>query len=111
MKFFKNDRNEHIKANSPQNISLKNILKEVDRFPTQDEFECYFIGIINDKNEIIQFTRFERDDWFLDFPVIVDGDYSHSLQFDLTTKQLKEIIGKFFRGEDWRTLIGLTNSK
>lgn len=112
MKFFKNDGKEHIRTDSPVEVSLEFVLEEVDRFPTEDEFEGNFMGITNNKNETIQFVRFNKNSWFLDFPIVIECDYSHSLQSDgLTTKEVKNIIRKFLRGEDCRTLVNLTSSK
>jgi len=112
MKYFKNDRRVQISGESPVNIGLNEILEEFDQFPTNDEFEGGFIGIINDKDETINFIRFEKNSWFLDFPILKNGVYSHSLQNeDITTKKVKKIITVFFKDEDWKTELDLDSSK
>lgn len=110
MKYFKNDNKENIDSHSALDVSLEFVLSEIDRFPTEDETEGCFIGIINNNDETIQFIRFSENEWFLDFPVLKEGLYSHSLQCDnLTTQEVKNIIRKFFNETaEWMKLVNLT---
>ena len=110
MKFFKNNGKEHIDTNSAIEVSLEFVLTEIDRFPTEGETEGCFIGLKNNNDETIQFIRFGKNEWFLDFPVLKEGLYSHSLQCDnLTTKEVKDIIRKFFNETaEWMNLVNLT---
>lgn len=105
MRFFKDDGKERIDADSPKEVTLEFVLAEIDRLPTEDSF----LGLVNEKDEIIQFVRFEEDGWLIDVPVgDEEGSYSYSLQDDdLTTEKVKAIIKRFFVGENWKSLCNL----
>lgn len=105
MRFFKDDGKERIDADSPKEVTLEFVLAEIDRLPTEDSF----LGLVNEKDEIIQFVRFEEDGWLIDVPVEdEEGNYSYSLQDDdLTTEKVKAIIKRFFVGENWKSLCNL----
>ena len=105
MKFFKDDGKERIDADSPKEVTLEVVLAEIDRLPTEDSF----LGLVHEKDEIIQFVRFEEDGWLIDVPVgDEEGNYSYSLQDDdLTTEKVKAIIKRFFVGENWKSLCNL----
>lgn len=105
MKFFKDNGKERIDADSPKEVTLEFVLAEIDRLPTEDSF----LGLVNEKDEIIQFVRFEEDGWLIDVPVgDEEGNYSYSLQDDdLTTEKVKAIIKRFFVGENWKSLCNL----
>lgn len=105
MRFFKDDGKERIDADSPKEVTLEVVLAEIDRLPTEDSF----LGLVNEKDEIIQFVRFEEDGWLIDVPVgDEEGNYSYSLQDDdLTTEKVKAIIKRFFVGENWKSLCNL----
>ena len=112
MKFFKNDGKQQISAESAKEVSLEKFLEEIDRLPTNDEFDGGFIGITNSEDETINLVRFEENSWLLDFPILKDGEYFDSLQNDdLTTKEVTNIITRFFHDEDWRSLVSLKSSK
>ena len=108
MKFFKSSGVERKSFNSKKKVTLEFVLAEIDRIPST---EGNFIGLINDKNETIQFVKFKENSWLLDFPVIENDIYSYSLvEDDLTREKVKKIIISFFRGENWRTLCHLEKS-
>lgn len=80
-------------------------LREVDKLPTT---EGNFIGFVKENAETIQFVRFEEDSWLIDAPVIEKGKFSHSLNDDdLSTEKVKEIVKRFFLGENWQSLCNL----
>lgn len=105
MKFFKEDGKEYISGDSPKEVTLEVALKEIDKLPM---VEGNFIGFINEKEETIQFIRFEENNWLIDVPIFEKDAYSCSLQDDdLTTEKVKEIVRKFFSGENWKSLCDL----
>lgn len=108
MKLYKDDGKQSIEGDSPVDVTLDDVLTEIDSFPTEDEHEGGYIGLINDKNETIQFLRYEKNIWLIDIPMVKDGKYRYSLQNgDLITDKVKEIIRRFFREEDWKSLCNL----
>jgi len=105
LNFFKDDGKEYISAESPKEITLELALAEIDRLPSS---EGNFLGLINDKDETIQFIRFEEDGWLIDAPITGEDGYSYSLQDDsLTTEKVRDIVRRFFSGEDWKPLCNL----
>jgi len=53
LKFFKEDGKESIGADSPKEVSLECVLKEVDNHPIE---EGNVVGLVNDRGETIQFV-------------------------------------------------------
>lgn len=105
MKYYKDDGKEYTDGNKPKEINLEVALKEVDKLPTT---EGNFIGFVKEKEETIQFVRFEKDGWLIDVPVFEKGKYAYSLNdTELTTEKVKEIVKKFFLGENWQSLCNL----
>ena len=105
MKYYKNDGIEYIDGTKPKEVTIEVALKEVDRLPTTED---NFIGFINEKEDTIQFSRYEEDSWLLDVPILENGKFAYSLQnSDLTTEKVKEIAKKFFLGENWQSLCSL----
>ena len=108
MKLFKDDGKQSINGDSPVEVTLDDVFAEIDIFPTEDEYEGGFMGLINDNGETIQFLKLEKDIWLIDIPIVKDGKYRYSLQDgNLITEKVKEIIKKYFRGEDWKSLCNL----
>jgi hypothetical protein len=109
MKYYKNDGKECIDGRKPKEITLEVALQEIENLPftVRDNF----IGFINEKGETIQFPRYEKDNWLIDVPVIEKGRFACSLNdSDLTTEKVKEIVKKFFLGENWQSLCNLKRS-
>ena len=105
MKYYKNDGKEYIDGTKPREVTIEIALQEVDRLPTTED---NFIGFINEKDETIQFARYEDGDWLIDVPILEKNKCSYSLQDSgLTTEKVKEIVRKFFLGEDWQFLCSL----
>ena len=110
MKFYKDDGKESISGDSPKEISLDAFIKEVEKIP--QSYEDNFIGLINDKDETIQFIRLEQDLWLTDVPVLRGNTYLYSLEDDsLTTEKVKQISRNFFSGTDWKSLCNLKPTK
>jgi hypothetical protein len=109
MKYYKNDGKEYIDGRKPKEITLEAALQEIENLPytVRDNF----IGFINEKGETIQFPRYERDNWLIDVPVFEKGKYAYSLNDNgLTTEKVKEVVKKFFSGENWQSLCNLKQS-
>lgn len=105
MRFYKDDGKEYISGESPKQVTLEMALTEIDRLPI---VEGNFIGFVNEKEETIQFIRFEENSWLIDVPMCEKGTYSCSLQDDdLTTEKVKDIVKKFFVGENWKSSLNL----
>lgn len=108
MKYYKEDGETYIDSGKPQDISLQDALEEVDNLPSDDEYVGNFIGFTNEKGETVQFIRREEDSWLIDVPVLENNKYAYMLQdTDLTTKKVRDIVEKFFSGEDWKPLCNL----
>jgi hypothetical protein len=92
--FYKDDGEENIPADSPIAVSLAKVIIEIDNLPAS--YEGNFLGVMNTKDETIQFIRFEEDEWLIDVPVSEDGFYSHSLHDEnITTATVKAIVHRF----------------
>jgi hypothetical protein len=84
-------------------------LTEIDKIPLVDDVDDSFIGFVNEKEETIQFVRFEENAWVIDVPIFEKGIFSYSLGDDhLTTEKVKDIVKKFSAGEDWKSSLNLT---
>lgn len=106
LKFYKDDGKESISGDSPKEISLDTFLKEVENIP--QSYTDNFIGLINDKDETIQFVRLGQDTWLIDVPVLQGGAYLYSLEDgNLTTEKVKQISRNFYSGTDWKSLCNL----
>jgi hypothetical protein len=106
LKYYKNDGQEYIDGRKPKEITLEVALQEIEKLPftVRDNF----IGFINEKGETIQFPRFEKDKWSIDVPVFENGKFAYSLNdAKLTTEKVKDIVKKFFVGENWQSLCNL----
>jgi len=105
LKYYKDDGKDYIDAAKPKEVTMEAAFQEVDKLPTTED---NFIGFVNEKEETIQFVRFEEDDWLIDVPIIEKNEFSYSLQdSDLTTEKVKEIVKEFFLGENWQSLCSL----
>jgi len=108
LKFFRDEGKGRIGVDSPKEVTLEFVLTEVDRLSSLTEIEGNFIGLINEKEETIQFIRFEENSWLIDVPILEEDIYSYSLQDDeLTTEKVKDVIKRFFCGENWKSLCNL----
>jgi hypothetical protein len=109
LKYYKDDGKEHIDGNQPKEISLEGALREIGKLPA---IEGNFIGLTNDREDTIQFIRFEEDAWLIDVPILENGAYAYSLQDDdLTTEKVKEIIRRFFSDKNWKSLCNLRKTE
>jgi len=81
--------------------NLETVLKEIEGFPTQDEYDEGFIGLINNKEEAIQFTREEKEKWLID---VARKKNIHANKKYFTTEEIKEIVIKFCKDENWSEL-------
>jgi hypothetical protein len=101
LRFYKDDGKEYIGAESPKEVTLEVALKEIDKFPTIDD---NFIGFVNEKEEAIQFVRFEENAWLTDAPILEKRTLA---RVRLTTEKVKDIVKKFFVGEDLKSSLNL----
>ena len=107
MKYYKEDGKTSVGSNKPEEITLESALQEIDQLPDEEIVDDNFIGFINGK-ETVQFIRREKDNWFLDAPILENGKFSHSLQeTDLTTEKVKNVVKKFYSEENWKSLCTL----
>lgn len=95
---------ESIPGARPIQVSLKKALREVN---DHDAVEGNFIGLVNEKDETIQFIRFDTDEWLIDVPVIIDRKFAYSRQDRLNLSQAKEIVSRFSKDEKWEDLCHL----
>lgn len=108
MKLFKNDGKEDIPGSQPVEVSLEGALQEIDAFPEAKKDDDFFIGFVNDKDETVQFIKNEGGTWFVDAPVVENGEYRYSMQADeVETATIKDIVMSFFGCRDWKTLCKL----
>lgn len=109
MKFFKNDRDEHIDGNSPQTISLQAAIRTIESFPrVRDDGDDFFLGFVNDNDETIQFVQYEDGNWMIDVPIFKGGKFAYSVEADdLDMDVVKEIVTNFFKGVEWKHLCKL----
>lgn len=105
LRFYKDDGKEYISAEAPKEVTLEIALTEIDKLST---IEGNFIGFTGEKEETIQFVRFEENAWLIDVPINEKGTYSYSLQDDdLTTERVKDVVRRFFVNENWKSSLNL----
>lgn len=105
MKLFKKDGKVDTKYTE---VTLDDAIKEIEIFPTMNEFSSGFIKFINDKNEWVHFIRYREDDWRIEIPIIKNGMHvDRLLGKGITTEKVKRFVEKFFRGDDWKSLDSL----
>jgi hypothetical protein len=101
LRFYKDDGREYINAESPKEVTLEIALTEVEKLPA---IWGYFIGLINEKEETIQFVRLDKNAWLIDIPICENGICSYVLQDSyLTTEKVKDVVEKFFVNENWKS--------
>ncbi len=105
MRMYKEAGNESIPGDRPAQVNLEEALRELD---DHKAVEGNFIGFVSEKDETIQFIRYSKDEWLIDVPVIIDGEYAYSLQDNLKHSQAKEIVSRLSRGEEWESLCHLS---
>lgn len=109
LKYYKNDGEESINSDEPKEVNIQTALNEIDNMPFEEDT---WIGFTEEKGGTIQFIRFEQNSWFIDVPIIKNGQYDYSLQDDgLTTENVKEIVKTFFSGGNWQSLCNLVPDK
>jgi len=104
MRMYKDDGKEGIPPDNSKEINLEEALREIDRFPT---VEGNFIGLINEKEEIIQFVRLGEDEWMIDVPVNQDGKFLYSLQDEIEHSVVRKIVTRFSQVKEWKNLCHL----
>jgi hypothetical protein len=111
MKMFKDDRSHYINRKLSITISLESALKEIEKFPTIAQYRNGLIGFINENNDIIQFFRYEPDDWLIDVPLLKATKPPYALQDEpLTTDQVKKVVTNFFKNQNWKAHLHLKGS-
>jgi len=107
LKMWKDDGRNYIHPDNAIEITLEEMLNEIDNFP---KGEGYFIGLINNNDEIIHFFRLGEDEesWGIDVPVQKEnGDPIILGEDSLPKEKVKQIITKFYNGENWMNLCNL----
>ena len=111
MKMFLNTDKKFIDGNNPVETTLDKALAAIDEHPSVEVWEDNHIGFENPQGEVIQFIRFDGGAWIIDVPILINGQYSHSLQDnDLTLGKVKEIVKRFHNSENWKGLCNLTRT-
>ncbi len=101
---FKNPPPKGTPEGSEILVALEEALEELDGHPSSTD---NFIGFVNAEEETIQFVRLDRKTWQIDVPVLEGGNYAYSLQDMINADQLKEVMTRFFRGLEWRSVCNL----
>jgi hypothetical protein len=84
----------------------------IEAIEKEGKHEGNFIGFTNDSDETIQFIRVEPDDWLVDVPVYVNGEYAnYSMKAVATMPQVKQMVELFFQGGKWRDVVELEDSR
>jgi hypothetical protein len=105
LKYYKDDGKERFRD---REVTLENALLELDNLPSIEEYDRNFIGFTKSREETVQFIRNEKENWLIDRPVFENGKFTHSFHDDkLATGKVKEIVKRFFSGQDWQSLVNL----
>lgn len=96
-KFSKDDGKEYLEK--PIEITLENAIKEIDKFPTINEYENGFLNFLNGENQI-SFMRNDKNNWTLIVHIPKDLLISHNLNI----KKVKNILKEFFNDKNWKSL-------
>lgn len=87
----------------PRDISIDEALAELDKFPTVDEDEGSWLNFIF-KDKDLQLIRWDTDLWYVDIPVVENGEFVRSLNTEAKTQAVKDALSKFAQGQDPSTL-------
>lgn len=104
MKYNKDDGKEHFFG---RETNLENALIEVDKLPNVNDYPKIgnFLSFCKSREETVQFIRNEKDSWLVDNPLFENGKCVSSLMEEgLSTELVKEIVKRFFEGQDWKLL-------
>ncbi len=108
MNMFKDSRKEFIDKRSSVKISVGDALQEIEQFPTVDQYRNGLIGFINNQGVIIQFFRYDINDWLIDVPLLKATKPPYALQAEgLTTETVKKVVNDFFEGKNWKKHVHL----
>ena len=106
LKYRKESKAESI--SEPHNISIDMALTELDKFPTVDADEGSWLNFIFEDKDL-QLIRWDADIWYIDIPVIENGEFVRSLNTEADMNTVKDALSKFAQGQDPSTLFdGLT---
>jgi len=97
LKYRKETNTESI--SEPVSITLEKALAELDSFPTDDKDEGSFLDFIYDDRDI-QLIRFGLDSWYVDIPVVENGEFVKSFNIEVDTKTIKNVLIKFAQGQN-----------
>ena len=87
----------------PLEISLDEVLVELDNFPTMENDEGSWLNFIYDDKDI-QLIRLDSNLWYVDIPVVENGEFVRSLNTEADTATIKDALSKFSEGKDPTTL-------
>ncbi|MFA5022296.1 MAG: hypothetical protein WC508_04425 [Patescibacteria group bacterium] len=90
MKYYLNDRENKIRKKLP--ITLEMAIDIIDKLSTEKEYAGNFLGLVNDSNNLIQFTKIETNELIIDIPPFVNEV--------ITLKEATNIIKDFFNSVD-----------
>ena len=108
VRFYRQDGKEDICYEEAKTISLEDALGYVESHPVNEGDDVgYFIGFINEKDEEVQFVRFDTEDWMVDAS-IQKHDKLESWQGDANTSQVKQIVSLFANGKGWQKVVKLS---
>ena len=101
LKYRKETKAEFL--DEPVDISLDEALIELDNFPTVDDDEESWINFVYEDKDL-QLIRWNSDKWYVDIPVLENGEFVRSLNTEVDMKTVREALGKFAQGQDPTTL-------
>jgi hypothetical protein len=86
-------------------VALPKALKAIEN---ERWYEGNFIGFQDEPDEILQFSRIEKDEWLVDVPVYTQGKYTnYSMNGVATTALVKQMVRLFFEGGAWNEVVDL----
>jgi hypothetical protein len=101
LKYRKESKVESI--DEPAEISIEKALEELDKFPTVNNNEGSWIDFIYEDKDL-QLIRWDSDLWYVDIPVVENGEFVRSLNTETDTKTVKDALSKFAQGQDPSTI-------
>lgn len=103
-KFFYSDfcEGKEILSSDAWDVELKDILHSMDCVLHMPD---NFLGIVNDKNQTLQFMVKKDKTILIDIPILKNGEYSGSKQKDTALPECLELVKSLKGGEDFHALL------
>jgi len=95
-----------------RNATETTLTKAIEAIDGEGMYKGNFIGFLNDSDETVQFIHVEQDEWLVDVPAYVNGEYAnYSMKAVATTHQVKRMVELFFQSGKWRDVVELEDSR